>query len=214
MPWHILFRGNRRLMDNKVEIRYPKEAVLNFFTTPSKYLKDSYARVFLNKINALGKDRNLSSTDLRVLMSIIGHLGYDNIVNISQKDLGKELNIKQPNIAKSIKKLIDEGYLQVVDTIGRQNIYMLNPNIAFRARAKNLRELKKAWDNKTTPKTIKIPIDIETDLEPELEEKLDDKVEELSKQIGVPPKKVRQIILSLVDLASISEEQNNPEIPY
>ena len=201
-------------MDNKVEIRYPQEAVLNLFTTPSKYLKDSYARVFLSEINALGKDRNLSNTDLRVLMSIIGHLDYGNIVNISQKDLGQELNIKQPNIAKSIKQLINQGYLQVVDTIGRQNIYMLNPNVAFKARAKNFRQLKQAWDKQSLPNTQKHPINTDTDLEPNLEDKLDDKVEQLSQQFEVPKSKVRQIILSLVDQALESENREELEIPY
>ncbi len=201
-------------MDNKVEIRYPKEAVLNIFTTPSKYLKHSYARVFLDEINALGKDKNLSSTDLRVLMSIIGHLEYDNIVNISQKDLGEELNIQQPNVAKSIKKLIDKGYLQVIDTVGRQNIYMFNPNVAFKSRAKNLNQLKHAWDKETIPNTQKPPIDIDLDLEPELENKLDDKVSQLSQQFGVPQSKVRQIILSLVDQALETEEQEKSDIPY
>ena len=201
-------------MDNRIEICYSKEAVLNIFTAPSKYLKDPYARVFLDEINALGKDRNLSNTDFRVLMSIIGHLEYNNVVNISQKDLGEQLNIKQPNIAKSIKKLIDKGYLQVVDTIGRRNIYMLNPNVAFKARAKNLKELKHAWDKQTLPNTQKHPVDINTDLEPDLEDKLNDKVTQLSQQFGIPQSKVRQIILSLVDQALTSENQEDLDVPY
>ena len=201
------------MTDNRVEICYPKEAVLNIFTAPNRYLKDSYARVFLNEVTALAKDKDLSHTDFRVFMSIIGHLDYKNIVNVSQKDLGIELSIKQPNIAKSIKNLINKGYLEIIDTIGRQNVYMVNPNVVFRTRAKNLKNLKYAWDNETLPETQNYPIDIDTDLEPNLEDKLDDKVEQLSKQFDIPRNKVRQMLLSLVNKALSSDEQD-VELPY
>ena len=201
------------MADNRVEICYPKEAVLNIFTAPNRYLKDSYARVFLNEVTALARDKDLSHTDFRVFMSIIGHLDYKNIVNVSQKDLGIELNIKQPNVAKSIKNLINKGYLEVIDTIGRQNVYMVNPNVVFRTRAKNLKELKHAWDKQIVPNTEKYPIDVDTDLEPDLEDKLDDKVSQLSKQFDLPASKVRQMILSLVNQA-LSSEDEELELPY
>ncbi len=201
------------MTDNRVEICYPKEAVLNIFTAPQKYLKNSYARIFLDQVTILAKDREISHTDFRVLMSIIGHLDYNNIVNVSQKDLGTELNIKQPNIAKSIKNLINKGYLEVIDTIGRRNIYMFNPSIAFKSRAKNLKELKEAWDYKVLPDTQKHSIDIETDLEPGLEDKLDMKVEQLSKKFDIPQSKVRQMILSLVD-QTLSSNDEETELTY
>ena len=84
---------------------------------------------------------------------------------------------------------------------------MFNPSVAFKSKAKNLKELKQAWDKKIIPSTQKHPIDTDTDLEPDLEDKLDDKVEKLSQQFGIPQSKVRQIILSLVDQALTSEEE-------
>ncbi len=126
----------------------------------------------------------------------------------------QQLSISQADISKSIKKLISKGYLQVVDKIGRRNIYMVNPNVVFKSRAKNLKELKHAWDKETIPNTQKHPIDIDLDLKPDLENKLDDKVSQLSQQFGVPQSKVRQIILSLVDQALETEEQEKSDIPY
>ncbi len=201
------------MTDNRVEICYPKEAVLNIFTAPQKHLKNPYARIFLSEITALAKDREISHTDFRVLMSIIGHLDYNNIVNVSQKDLGIELNIKQPNIAKSIKNLINKGYLEVIDTIGRRNVYMFNPSVAFKSRAQNLKELKSAWDKQILPDTQKHPIDVDSDLEPGLEDKLDMKVEQLSKKFDIPQSKVRQMILSLVD-QTLSSNDEEVEFPY
>ncbi len=139
---------------------------------------------------------------------------FENILNISQQELSNQLEIHRPAIAKSIKKLISKGYLEIIDTVGRQNIYMFNPSVAFKSRAKNLKELKHAWDKETIPNTQKHPIDIDSDLEPDLEDKLDDKVSQLSQQFGVPQSKVRQIILSLVDQALETEEQEKSDIPY
>ncbi len=200
-------------MNNKAEIYYPKDTMLNVFTKPNKYLKNSHARVFLEEMIALGTDKELSGNDYRVLLAILGNLGYDNKISISQQQLGNQLNIHQARISKSVKKLISKGYVQVIETIGRQNIYQFNPNVAFRSRAKNLKELKHAWDKQTLPKTQKYPIDTDTDLEPDLEDKLDDKVEELSQQFDIPQSKVRQMILSLVNQA-LTSDYENVELPY
>ncbi len=197
------------MVDNKIEVRYPKDAVVNIYPKPIKYLKDAYARCFLDEALGLAVDKDLSGTDLRVLLAIIGNLGYDNLINISQKELEKQLNISQADISKSIKKLISKGYLQIVDKIGRRNIYMINPNVIFRSRAKNLKELKQAWNQTSIPNSHSSPIDIDSDLDINLEDKLDDKVSELSQQFGVPQSKVRQIILSLVNQALENQDHES-----
>ena len=202
------------MVNRKTEIYHPEDTVFNVYPKPAKYLKSDYFRCFLEEAIALSKDKDLSGNDLRVFLAIIGNLGYDNIVNISQSELANQSDIHQQHISQSIRKLISKGYLQIVDKIGRRNIYMVNPNVVFRSRAKNLKELKHAWDKETIPNTQKFPIDIDKDLEPDLEDKLDCKVSQLSQQFGVPQSKVRQIILSLVDQALESEEQEESELPY
>ena len=200
-------------MNKKVEVFYPEDTVVNVYPKPVKYLKHSHARVFLEEMIALGLDKEFSGNDLRVLLAIIGNLGYDNKVNISQHELGEQLNIHQTSVSRSLKKLVSKGYLQVIETIGRQNIYQFNPNVAFRSRAKNLKELKQAWDKQTLPNTQKYPIDMDTDLDPDLEDKLDHKVEQLSQEFDIPQSKVRQMILSLVNQA-LSSDDEEIELPY
>ena len=202
------------IMDHKIEVRYPKDAVINIYPKPMKYLKDAYVRCFSDEALGLAVDRELSGTDFRVLLAIIGNLGYENILNISQQELEKQLSISQADISKSIKKLISKGYLQVVDKIGRRNIYMINPNVVFRSRAKNLKELKQAWDKATLPNTQAFPIDVDLDLDIGIEDKLDDKVSQLSQQFGVPQSKVRQIILSLASQALETQAQENMELTH
>ena len=201
-------------MNRKLEIYYPGDSVVNVFTKPSKYLKNDHARYFMGEILDLAVDKDFSGNDLRVFLAILANLGYENNLNISQQELADQLGIHRPDAGKSLKKLVSKGYLQVVDTIGRQNVYQFNPHIAFRSRAKNYKDLCRAWDKATFPNTEKSPIDIDTDPEPGLEDKLDDKVEQLSQQFGVAKSKVRQIILSLVDQALESENREELELPY
>lgn len=202
------------IRNKKLEVYYPEDSVVNIFAKPGKYLKDDYARYFMNEMLGLAIDKDFSGNDLRVFLGILANLGYENTLNISQQELADQLSIDRSATGKSIKKLISKGYLEIVDTVGRQNIYMFNPNVAFKSRAKNLKELKHAWDRQTIPNTQKCPVDINSDLEPNLEDKLDDKVSQLSQQFGVPQSKVRQIILSLVDQALENREQKESELPY
>ncbi len=156
------------MISKKLEVYYPEDSVVNVFAQPKKYLKDDYARHFSSEMLGLAVDKDLSGNDLRVFLAILANLGFENILNISQQELSNQLEIHRPAIAKSIKKLISKGYLEIVDTVGRQNIYMFNPSVAFKSRAKNLKELKHAWDKETIPNTQKHPIDIDSDLEPDL----------------------------------------------
>ena len=201
-------------MKKKLEVYYPQESVINIFTKSNTYLKDDYARYFSNEMLGLAVDKDFSGNDLRVFLAILANLGFENVLSISQQKLSSQLEIHRSDVAKSIKKLISKKYLEIIDTVGRQNIYMFNPSVAFKSRAKNLKELKHAWNKKIIPNIQKHPIDIDLDLEPDLEDKLDDKVLQLSQQFGVSQSKVRQIILSLVDRALETEEQEKSEIPY
>ena len=114
-----------KMVNRKIEIYHPEDTVINVYPKPAKYLKSDYFRGFSEEVIALSKDKDLSGNDLRVFLAIIGNLGYDNIVNISQNELGSQSDIHQQHISKSLKKLISKGYLQIVEKIGRRNIYMV-----------------------------------------------------------------------------------------
>lgn len=203
------------MKDINFSINCPDDTLLNISTSPNKYLKSPYIRSFQDEMIGLAIDREFNGTDFRVLLTIIGNLGYENILSLTQKEIGEQINIKPVEVTKSIKKLVKKGYLQVITKIGRQNIYMFNPSVTFKSRAKNLKELKHAWDNEVLPNTEKQPIDIDTDLEPDLEDKLDDKVKQFSEQFDIPQSKVRQMLLSLVSQALTSENNNSElELPY
>jgi len=204
------------MMNKRINITLdcPEDTSVNLFTVPNKYLKSNYIRSFQDEMTELAIDRSLTGTDLRILLAIMGNLGYDNIFSLSQKELGEIVQIDKVEISKTFKKLCSKGYLKPVKKIGRQNVYIFNPSVVFKSKARNLKELKHAWDKEIIPSTQNTPVDIDKDLEPDLEDKLDDKVSELSQRFGISQSKVRQMILSLVGQALESEEQEESEIPY
>ncbi len=202
------------MVNRRVEIYYPDDVNLNLIPANQKYLKENYVRFFQEDMKDLANDKTFDGQDLRTTLAIISNLSYDNIFNLSHRELAEQIGIQRPNVTKTFNKLVKKGYLQIIGKQGQQNVYMFNPSIVFKSRAKNLKDLKKAWDKETIPKTQKSSIDINSDLEPDLEDKLEDKVSQLSQQFGVSRSKVRQIILSLVDQALESEEQEESELPY
>ena len=115
--------------------------------TPIKMLtQNPHIRTFSEGLSRLAIDKELNFTDVRVLLFIASIIDYENILNVTQKELSEGLGIVQQEISKSIKKLIKGGYLKIIGTVGRQNIYRLDPHFAFKSRAKNYTTLCRDWN--------------------------------------------------------------------
>jgi hypothetical protein len=129
------------------QINVPEGCMAKTVVTPIKMLTDNpHVRVFSEGLSRLAMDKDLNGTDIRVLLFILSIMEYENLLNTTQKALSEGLGIVQQEVSKSIKKLIEGGYLKIVDKNGRQNIYQLNPHLAFKSRAKNYRLLCSIWD--------------------------------------------------------------------
>ena len=129
------------------QINVPDGCMAKTVVTPIKMLTDKpHVRVFSEGLSRLAMDKDLNGTDIRVLLFILSIMEYENLLNTTQKALSEGLGIVQQEVSKSIKKLIEGGYLKIVDKNGRQNIYQLNPHLAFKSRAKNYRLLCSIWD--------------------------------------------------------------------
>ena len=129
------------------QINVPDGCMAKTIVTPIKMLTDKpHVRAFSEGLGRLAVDKQLTLTDKNVLLFLISVMEYENLLNITQKALSEELGIVQPEVSKSIKKLIEGGYLKIVDKNGRQNVYQLNPHLAFKSRAKNYNLLCTIWD--------------------------------------------------------------------
>ena len=139
--------SDKIMKNRKVEIRVscPDDVTVNPGIFPKKHYEMEYSRIFHDAVVRLAVDRELTVTDFRVLLGVLGHLDYDNFLNMPQKALGDVLGIKQQGISKSLNKLVEKGCLEITGQIGRQNIYRMNPHLVHRGRGKGHKKLCKNW---------------------------------------------------------------------
>lgn len=64
-------------------------------------------------------------------------LGDQNMVVINQSEMAFELEMHRPNVARSIKKLIEAGFLLPGPKAGHYRIYQINRHVAWRDNEKN-----------------------------------------------------------------------------
>lgn len=119
---------------------------------PGRKRKDlkgmSFAFIFLELFEKIATDNDLTLTDTKVLNGLLCHLDFGNEMNVSQSELEKELKIRQPHIAKAIKRLIEREYIMISRTKGRRNIYSLSPHLGIRGTPSNKKMLDRAWNER------------------------------------------------------------------
>ena len=83
---------------------------------------------------------NLSGNDFKVLMKLLSVLDYENLIQVSQANVARELNMHRQHVQRSIKRLIDLGIVLEGVRIGISRSYRLNPNFGWKGSAKGHRE--------------------------------------------------------------------------
>lgn len=83
---------------------------------------------------------NLSGNDFKVLMKLLSVLDYENLIQVSQAEIARELNMHRQHVQRSIKRLLDMGIVLEGVKIGISRSYRLNPNFGWKGSAKGHRE--------------------------------------------------------------------------
>ena len=83
---------------------------------------------------------NLSGNDFKVLMKLLSVLDYENLIQVSQAEIARELNMHRQHVQRSIKRLMDLGIVLEGVKIGISRSYRLNPNFGWKGSAKGHRE--------------------------------------------------------------------------
>ena len=78
--------------------------------------------------------QNMTGEQLRVLLAMGSKMDYNNYIRISQTDLAEELGIKRPNVARSIKKLLELDIIAEGPRAGLCKTYILNPSIGIKGK--------------------------------------------------------------------------------
>jgi len=103
-----------------------------------------WAAMDLDAIDEVSESDFLRGDDFRVLLKLIARLDFENLINIVQADIAKQLKMQPSHVNRSIKRLIEIGIILEGPKIGRSRTYRLNPNYAWRGSAKNHKAAKDA----------------------------------------------------------------------
>jgi hypothetical protein len=79
---------------------------------------------------------NLKSEALNVLLLMISRMDYENIIRVSQKEIGDVLGMKKQNVSRAMKTLRVAG---VIDP-GEFHAVHLSPDIGWRGKVTNMRK--------------------------------------------------------------------------
>ena len=113
---------------------------------PSIKLKSDYVRAFQEGLLEIILDKDLTGDDIRVFLAIISHVEYENKFTMPLGYLGEAIGMKRQNVSKSVKKLLQKGYLNKDGNQGQVNHYMVDPRIITRCRNFNYKKLVEHWD--------------------------------------------------------------------
>jgi chromosome segregation and condensation protein ScpB len=133
-----------RVIQQNITVK-PGGQVVTYLRSPKHLTGKNYMRIFADTLCEISLDKELTGSDLRVLNIILCGMEYGNLYSQPQTAIAELLGTGQRNVAASIKKLIAKNLIKVIDQIGRQNIYMVNPELALKDFSGNLNGLEEKW---------------------------------------------------------------------
>ena len=83
---------------------------------------------------------DLGANDFKVLMKLLSVLDYENLIQVSQVDIARELDMHRQHVQRSIKLFIQLGIILEGVKIGISRSYRLNPSFGWKGSAKGHRE--------------------------------------------------------------------------
>lgn len=101
-------------------------------------IREGWMMTFQQALTVLAADRELTATQLRVLLYTMGRLDFENYVHLSQAEIARALGIKRPNVTTAVGALVRKKILLQGPRVGRVSTLRLSPDVAWKGRYKNL----------------------------------------------------------------------------
>ena len=105
--------------------------IKGYFPLKSKNLGKDWVALYQKAISTIA-DMNLPNEQYRVFLKLLSKVDFENFLRVSQNDIAKELDMKQPNVAKAIKGLIGKNIIVEGPRAGLNKTYRLNPYVAHK----------------------------------------------------------------------------------
>jgi hypothetical protein len=109
-------------------------------------MSNSFCMVAPSFFAELAKDRRFGGAEFRVLHTLLGLIGADGSVQISQADLGQMIGMKQQSVFVAMKTLIEADVLRSQGKPGQTATYTMNPYYVKFDKASNVVQIQRKWD--------------------------------------------------------------------
>ncbi len=96
----------------------------------------------------ISKDKDMTRDALRVFINVCGKLDFENLIQVSQTEIAKEIDIDRYRVSKAVKLLVTKGILLQGPKAGRSFAYKLNPDYGWKGKVKNLNEYRKETEER------------------------------------------------------------------
>ena len=81
--------------------------------------------------------KELGEEGLAVVLMLLGSMGFENYMVISQAELGRRLGMHRQSVQKAIKRLIEMSVILEGPKVGQNRSYQLNPEFGWKGSAEN-----------------------------------------------------------------------------
>jgi hypothetical protein len=83
---------------------------------------------------------NLGGEANRVLFYVLARLDFENWINLNQSAGADEIQMKRPNFARGLRKLVEVGVVLPGPKVGRNATFRLNPSYGWKGSARGHHE--------------------------------------------------------------------------
>ncbi len=94
-------------------------------------------------LEAIAKDKEITGRIHRILWFLIARLDFENWIQVSQKEICEELNMRKEDVSSGIKLLEKKTILIRGPKVGRSHSFRINPNFGWKGDVKHLDDYRR-----------------------------------------------------------------------
>lgn len=129
-----------RKPDGQVIDRQTKEVIGDFVAVHMRRPSNGFGKEWVavgkeGAVEVARRGREIGFEGLVVLWWLLGHCDYDNLIEVNQAEIARDLGMRGPNVARALARLVGSDLVAAGPRIGMHRSYRLNPEMAWRGKA-------------------------------------------------------------------------------
>ena len=94
-------------------------------------------------LEIVARDKDIKGETYRVLFFMCARLDFENWIQITQKEIAENLEMKRQNVSKAISLLLKKRIILRGPKLGRSYAFRLNPDFGWKGKVKNLNDYRR-----------------------------------------------------------------------